>query len=307
MGRFCKREIKVTTTVGFIGLGLMGRHMARNLLKAGFPLVVHNRSQVTVKELVAEGATAAESPKALAAAVDVVCSCLPVPADVHKVYLEDNGVLRGARAGSILIELSTIDPATHQGIATEAEEIGAQYLDAPVSGGTTGARDAALTIMVGGAAGTLETAMPVLKAMGQRIYHCGPIGAGATVKLINQMMVAINNLGVFEGMILGAKYGIDPNLIVEVCSNSSGASRALGAVPSVMKREFEPGFMIDLMHKDVALAVELGRQLKVRTLAGGLAQQVLQEAQALGFGRAGTNAQVIPLERIAGIELRSDL
>src|SRR2546428_172592 len=133
------------------------------------------------------------------------------------------------------------EPETHRRVAERASEVGAGYLDGPVSGGTTGARDATLTIMIGGSAETLERATPVLKAMGQRIYHCGPVGAGAAVKLINQMMGAINNLGVFEGLVLGAKYGIDPHLLYEVCSNSSGASRALGAVPSVLKRDFEPG------------------------------------------------------------------
>src|SRR5258708_325820 len=174
----------MTTTVGFIGLGYMGRHMARNVMKAGFPLVVHNRSQAAVKELVAEGATAAESPKALASQVDVVCSCLPGPADVEKVYLGENGVVAGAKRGQILIELSTIDPSTHQRIAAKAVELGAGYLDGPVSGGTSGARDATLSIMIGGSAETLEQAMPVLKAMGQRIYHAGPVGAGAAVKLV---------------------------------------------------------------------------------------------------------------------------
>jgi 3-hydroxyisobutyrate dehydrogenase-like beta-hydroxyacid dehydrogenase len=294
----------VTTTVGFIGLGLMGKHMARNIKKAGFPLVVHNRNQAAVEELVAEGATAAESPKALAAQVDVVCSCLPGPADVEKVYLGENGVIAGAKRGQILIELSTIDPDTHQRTAARAAELGAGYLDGPVSGGTSGARDATLSIMIGGSAETLERAMPVLKAMGQRIYHAGPVGAGAAVKLVNQLMGAVNNLGVIEGMVLGTKFGIDPALLYEVVSNSSGASRSLGAVPSILKGDFEPGFMIDYAHKDVALAVDLGRRLKVRTLAAALAQQVLQETQASGFGRAGTNAQIIPLERLSGVEVR---
>jgi 3-hydroxyisobutyrate dehydrogenase-like beta-hydroxyacid dehydrogenase len=294
----------VTTTVGFIGLGYMGKHMARNILKAGFPLVVHNRNQAPVKELVAEGATAADSPKALAKQVDVVCSCLPGPADVEKVYLGENGVIAGAKRDQILIELSTIDPDTHQRIAARAAELGAGYLDGPVSGGTSGARDATLSIMIGGSTETLEWAMPVLKAMGQRIYHAGPVGAGAAVKLVNQLMGAVNNLGMIEGMVLGTKFGIDPALLYEIVSNSSGASRSLGAVPSILKRDFEPGFMIDLAHKDVALAVDLGRRLKVRTLAAALAQQVLQETQASGFGQAGTNAQIIPLERLSGVEVR---
>jgi 3-hydroxyisobutyrate dehydrogenase len=294
----------MTTTVGFIGLGHMGKHMARNLLKAGFPVVVHNRSQGVVRELVGEGAIAADSPKALAAQVDVVCSCVPIPADVEKVYLAENGVIAGARPESILIEHSTIDPETHQKIAARAAAVGAEYLDAPVSGGPGGARDGTLTIMVGGSAATLERAMPVFNAMGKRIYHIGPTGSGAAIKLINQMMAAINSAGMIEGLVLGTKYGIDPALLYDVVSNSSGGSRALGAAPGIMAGDFEPGFTIDLMHKDVTLAVNLGRQLKVRTLAGALAQQVLQEAQAAGLGNKGTNAAIIPLERNAGVEVR---
>lgn len=291
-------------TVGFIGLGFMGKPMARNVLKAGFPLIVHNRSQGAVQELVREGARAADSPRALAAQVDLLCTCLPGPADVERVYLGENGVLAGVRPGAILVDMSTIDPATHQKIAARAAELGASYLDGPVSGGTTGARDATLTIMVGGAAETVEKATPVLRAMGQRVYHLGPVGSGAVVKIINNMMSSISMLGVVEGAVLGTKFGIDPAVLLEVVGNSSGASRALGSLTGISKRDFEPGFMIDLMHKDVGLAVDLGKQLKVRTLAAALAQQVLQEAQALGLGRAGTNAQIIPLERTAGIEVR---
>lgn len=293
-------------SVGFIGLGYMGKPMARNLLKAGFPLTVHNRSQGAVQELVAEGAQPAGSPGELAEQVEVVFTCLPGPADVEKVYLGDNGVLTGVRAGSILVDMSTIDPQTHQKIAARAAEKGAGYLDAPVSGGTTGARDGTLTIMVGGAAETLERVMPALQAMGQRIYHIGPVGTGAVVKLINNMMSAINALGVIEGLVLGTKFGIDPELVYEVCSNSSAGSRTLtGTGQAILKRDFEPGFMIDLMHKDVGLAVALGRSLKVRTLAAALAEQILQEAQAAGLGRAGTAAQIIPLERSAGVEVRA--
>ncbi|HVC32343.1 MAG TPA: NAD(P)-dependent oxidoreductase [Chloroflexota bacterium] len=296
----------MTLTVGYIGLGLMGKPMARNLLKAGFLLTVHNRSQAAVQELVAEGATAAESPRALAQRVDAVFSCLPGPADVEKVYLGANGVLAGARAGSVLVDMSTIDPGTHQRIAARAAESGIAYLDAPVSGGTTGARHGTLSIMVGGSDEALERVMPALKAMGQRIYHIGPVGTGAVVKIVNNMMSAISALGVVEGMVLGTKFGIDPTLLFEVVSNSSASSRTLtGTAPAILNRDFEPGFMIDLMHKDVGLAVDLGKQLGVRTLAGALAQQVLQEARGAGLGRAGTAAQVIPLERSAGVEVRT--
>jgi len=201
--------------------------------------------------------------------------------------------------------MSTIDPSTHQKIAARAAEKKVSYLDAPISGGTTGARDGTLSIMVGGEAAAVERVRPALNAMGQRIYHIGPVGSGAVVKIVNNMMSAINAVGVCEGLVLGAKFGIDPELLLEVTNNSSAASRTLASTGrAIIDRNFDPGFMIDLMHKDVGLAVDLGKQLKVRTLAAALTQQVLQEAQAAGLGRAGTPAQIIPLERSAGIEVK---
>lgn len=292
-------------TVGFIGLGLMGLPMARNILKGGFPLVVHNRSRGKVDQMAAEGARAASSPAEVAAACDVVLSCLPVPADVREVYLGADGVVGGARAGQVLSDMSTIDPETHRQVAAAAAERGAEYLDAPVSGGTSGARDATLAVMVGGSAAGFERARPVFEAMGKNVYHVGAVGAGATVKLINQMMGAICSLGVVEGLVLGAKAGIDPEQLVEIVLNSSGASAALrGTAPNVLKRNFEPGFTLDLMQKDVSLAVQMARELGVRTLAGALADQVIREARAAGLGSRATFALIRPLEENAGVEVR---
>ena len=292
-------------TVGFIGLGLMGMPMARNLLKAGFPLVVHNRSRGKVEQMVAAGARGAGSPAEIADACDVVLSCLPVPTDVLEVYLGENGVVSKARPGQVLCDMSTIDPETHRRVAAAAAERGAAYLDAPVSGGTSGARDATLAIMVGGSAEAFATARPVFDAMGKNVYHVGVVGAGATVKLINQMMGAICHLGVVEGLVLAAKAGIDPDLLVEVVSNSSGNSAAFrGSAPNVLKRNFEPGFTLDLMQKDVSLAVQLARDVGVRTLAGALADQVIREARSAGLGGRATFALVQPLERNAGVEVR---
>ncbi|MBI2940122.1 MAG: NAD(P)-dependent oxidoreductase [Chloroflexi bacterium] len=283
----------------------MGKPMARNVLKAGFPLVVHNRSRGAVDELVGEGAAAADSPAEVAPRSDVVLTCLPGPADVEKVYLGPNGIVSGSRAGLVLVDLSTIDPDTHRRIAEAAQAVGAGYLDAPVSGGTVGAREATLTIMVGGEAEVFERARPVLAAMGQRLYHVGPTGAGAVVKLINNLMVAINTIGVCEGLVLGAKAGVAPEVVFEIVSNSSGSSRTLGNASGILRGDFEPGFMVDLMHKDVNLALDLGRKLKVRLLGVALAAQMLLETQAAGLGRQNTTAQIIPLERSAGTEARA--
>jgi 3-hydroxyisobutyrate dehydrogenase-like beta-hydroxyacid dehydrogenase len=291
--------------VGYIGLGLMGKPMARNLLKAGFPLAVYNRTHARTEDLAAEGATVAGSPRELAAQVDVLCSCVTGPADVEAVYLGSDGVVAGVRAGALLIEMSTIDPETHRRIAARAAERGAAYLDAPVSGGVGGARDGTLTIMVGGDAAAVERARPVLEAMGSRIYHVGPTGSGAIVKLVNNMVVAVNAMAAAEGMLLGVKAGIDPTLLHDILVNASAQSRALaGLKDSTLVGNFEPGFTVDNMEKDVTLATLLGRQEKVPLPGASLAGQYLRAAQAMGLGGKSTAAQIIPLEQLCGVEVR---
>jgi len=295
----------VSERVGFIGLGQMGLPMSRNLLKAGVPLTVFNRSRGKVDQLVSEGAALAGSAAELAAACDVVLTCLPMPRDVEELFLGTNGVVAAAKAGALLCDMSTVDADTHRRIAAAAAERGLAYLDAPVSGGVSGACDATLAIMVGGSAAGFDRAKPVFAAMGKNIYHVGPVGAGATVKLINQMMGAICNLSVVEGLVLGTKAGIDPALLAEIVTNSSGGSRALGgAASNVLARNFEPGFTLDLLQKDVSLAVAMARGLGVRTLAGALAEQIIMEARGRGLGGRSTHALIQPLEQAAGVEVR---
>ena len=187
--------------VGYIGLGLMGKPMAHNLLQAGFPLTVYNRTRAKADDLAAAGASVADSIAALAAQVDVVCSCVTGPKDVEAVYLGEAGVLAAARPGTLLIEMSTIDPGTQQRVAAAARERGCEYLDAPVSGGVGGARDATLAIMCGGEAATVERARPVLAAMGCHLYHCGPAGAGATANVINNLISACAVVAVCDGLV----------------------------------------------------------------------------------------------------------
>ena len=195
--------------VGFIGLGLMGGPMAKNILNSGFPLTVYNRTRARTAALAEAGAAVADTPGALAAQVDFVCSCVTGPADVAEVYLGDDGVVANARPGAVLIEMSTIDPGTHRQIAEAAAARGVDYLDAPVSGGVTGAEAGTLAIMTGGAPAVFERARPVLDAMGENVVLMGPVGSGAVAKLINNMMAAITNAGVAEGMVIGAKCGLD--------------------------------------------------------------------------------------------------
>ncbi|MDQ3703335.1 MAG: NAD(P)-dependent oxidoreductase [Chloroflexota bacterium] len=291
--------------VGYVGLGLMGKPMARNVLKAGFPLTVYNRTPAKTEDLAAEGASVAPSLAALAAGVDVVCTCVTGPRDVEAVYLAAGGILEAARPGALLIDMSTIDPETQQRVAQAARERGCEYLDAPVSGGVGGARDATLAIMCGGETSTFERARPVLAAMGRHLYHCGPSGTGATAKLINNLISAATAVAVCEGLVIGAKAGLDLAQLHELLMNASAGSKPLaGFKDSAMRGNFEPGFTINNMEKDVTLANGLARDLGVRLLAGAIAQQVLREAQLRGLGEKGTAAQIIPMEQLSGVEVR---
>ncbi len=290
---------------GFVGLGLMGKPMARNLLKAGYKVTVHNRSQGAVEELTKEGATPATSPAEVARASQIIFTSLPGPAEVESVYLGPGGIVGELQPGSIIVEMSTLDPGTHQKVAAAAAERQADYLDAPVSGGPSGAESGTLSIMVGGDAAVLERARPVLEVLGQNIYHMGPLGSGAIVKLVNNLLLAINAAGVAEGLVLGVKAGLDPDQLVEVIGNSSGTSRMfVYGAPSILNRDFAPGFMVDSLHKDVHLAVALGRENGVRLLAGSLASQILEEARAAGHGRKSIFAQILALEANARIEVK---
>jgi 2-hydroxy-3-oxopropionate reductase len=293
-----------TPTIGFIGLGQMGAPMVRNLIKAGYRPVIQNRSRAIVDAIAAEGATPADSAREVAERVEILFTCVGFPADVERVYLGEHGAIEGARAGQVFCDLSTVGPETHQKVAARLAEKGVGYLDAPISGGTSGAQAGTLTIMVGGAAEHFERVRPMLNVMGQNIHLVGPTGAGSTIKLVNQMMNLICTLGSIEGLVLATKAGIDPELAYEILRTSSGASRSLdGVAQSALTRNFEPGFTADLMHKDVSLAVSLGRELGVRLLSGSLAEQMLQEARGSGFGKKTPAAALMVHERIAGVEV----
>jgi len=295
-----------TPTLGFIGLGQMGAPMARNLMKAGFNVVVHNRSRAIVNTFAGEGAATASSPRETAEQVDILFTCVGFPADVERVYLGENGAIEGARAGQIFCDTSTVGPDTHKKIAALLAERGVGYLDAPISGGTGGARDGTLTIMVGGAQAHFDRARPALDAMGKNIHLVGPTGAGAAIKLVNQMMNLICTMGAIEGLVLATKAGIDPALAYEILRTSSGASRSLdGVAQSALSRNFEPGFTADLMHKDVSLAVSMGRELGVRLLSGSLAEQMMQEARGAGYGKKAPASALQVHERLAGVEVTS--
>src|SRR5216117_102661 len=243
----------MATSVGFIGVGNMGNPMAGNVLKA-FALTVFDKNPNAMSNLIAAGAQKAGSHQEVLERAEIVTTCLPASPDVEALYLDAGGLVERAKPGTILIDLSSVLPSTPKKIEPRAKERGVHFLEAPVSGGVSGARAATLAIMVGGDAEPLSRARPVLSAIGPNIFHVGPVGAGNTVKAINNMMACVNGLAMMEGLALGVKAGLDPMTIYEVVKASSGGSKALERIPrAIVPREFEPGFK-------AALAAGLGEQ-----------------------------------------------
>lgn len=277
--------------VGFIGLGIMGLPMAKNLLRAGFSMVVHNRSQKPVSELVALGAEAASSGRDVAERSDIVITMLPDSPDVREVLLGKGGVIEGARKGTVVIDMSTISPQVSMEIAKALASRGVEMLDAPVSGGQSRAIDGSLSIMVGGRKETLEMCMPLFKVLGKVIVHVGENGAGETVKLCNQVICALNIVSICEGMVLCKKAGVDVVKMVEVVSGGLGASNIISSLaPKIINGDMEPGFKLRLQQKDIRLALQLAEGLKLPLPASGLAHQIFRIAEAKGLGESGTQA-----------------
>lgn len=290
--------------VGFSGLGRMGRPMAANLLRAGFTLVVHNRSRGAVDALTAKGARAADRPEQVAAASDVVLTCLPDPRAVEEVYLGSHGLVGAARNGHIFVDTSTVGPDTSRHLGKVLAGRGASFLDAPVSGGVAGAEAASLTIMVGGDAEAFERVRPVLAALGEKLHHVGPSGSGTVVKLANQLLVGIHVAAVAEAMVLGVKAGADPRAMLEVISTSYGGSRMLErVVPLLLERRFDGGTPVDLIRKDLGLIADLAAQLDVPLAVGDAARSVFDTASAADHGGMDMAAVALPLERLAGVEV----
>ena len=291
--------------VGFIGLGRMGKHMSYNLLKAGHILTVHNRSQAKVEELARAGARPASSPRQVAEASEVVLACLP---DVHateEVFLGSDGIVTACRPGQVLVDHSTIGPATARRIAEAARERGALFLDAPISGGVERAQEGTLTIMVGGDTDAFERARPVFEAMGRDIRRMGDVGAGCVVKLVNQHLVVTGMAAVVEAMVLGTKAGADPEALFEVLRTSWGRSFMLErTVPRLLDRDFSPAAPLRLLRKDLGLILELGEEVRVRTLLATVVRELLDEARAMGLDESDSTALALPLEQAAGVEVR---
>lgn len=292
--------------IGFIGLGIMGRPMARHLINAGYELVVHNRSRGSVEELVGESsqATATDSPRAVAEQASIVITMLPDSPDVQSVVFGENGLAESMQPGGLLIDMSTISPAVAIDVNTALAEKGVAALDAPVSGGEQGAINAALSIMVGGDAANVERAMPLFQVMGATIVHVGAAGAGQTVKACNQIMVALHYAAVSEALVLGAKAGVDPEKLIQVLGGGLANSRVLELKGQKMiDRQFAPGFRIDLHRKDLAIALASGKAQGVPLLATALVDQLFQALASAGRGDLDHSALITIYEDLAGFQV----
>lgn len=292
-------------TVGFIGLGTMGRHMAANLLKAGFPVVFFARRAETIDEFTRAGATFANSPAAVTRSAEVVITIVTADPQVREVTLGPEGVLAGAAPGKLLIEMSTIGPDTIRDVAQHLATRGMKTLDAPVSGGPWGAEAAALSIMVGGPAQDLERVRSILLAMGKHIFHMGPLGAGQTVKIVNQLLAGGIMALIAEGLVLGKAAGLDAAAMADVISVSSGNSEMFaGRVRKfILADDYEPGFMAQLIRKDLALALELASAVKAQLPVGQAALLQYDAALAMGLGDRDAAAVVRVCERMAGVRV----
>jgi 2-hydroxy-3-oxopropionate reductase len=285
-------------TVGFIGLGIMGRPMALNLRQAGYALVVHNRTAARVEPLLEAGAEAVASPREVAARSDVVVTMLSDSSAVERVYRGEDGVLAGVRAGQLLIDMSSVDASVARSIWAAADAAGSDALDAPVSGGDVGAKDATLSIMVGGSEAAFERARPIFERLGKTIIRVGGPGTGQIAKACNQIIVALTIEAVSEALVLGSRGGVDPATLISVFQGGLAANRVMEVRGrNLLEHDFAPGFMVDLHHKDLGIALAAARELGVFLPATAQVDQMLQELRQAGEGRSDHSALLTVIER----------
>ena len=290
----------MSNTIGFIGLGIMGRPMAHNLLRAGFSLVAHNRHQEVTDELIAAGATSGTRPREIAAACDVLITMLPGSSQVEEVLIGSDGVIAGAHKGLIVIDMSTISPVVTGMLATRLAEHDIIMLDAPVSGGDKGAIEGTLSIMVGGDEDAFKQCLPIFQALGKTIVRIGESGAGQVVKACNQIVVALVYEAVSEALVLGSKVGVDPAKILQVLSGGLAANRVMeirGA--TMLAHDFKPGGRVSLHHKDLGIALETGRRYGVPLPVTAVVDQMFASLEVKGLGDLDHSALLLYLEELA--------
>ncbi len=290
--------------IGFIGLGIMGKPMARNLMKAGYSLIVHNRSRPAVEELAKEGARATGNPQQLTAQSEVVITMLPDSPEVDQVFAGDQGVFAGAKQGTLLIDMSSISPVVARRLAKEAESRGLDMLDAPVSGGEAGAIQAALSIMIGGKSAAVERAMAIFQVLGKNIVHVGDSGAGQVTKAANQVVVGLTIAAVSEALVLAAKAGVDPVKVRQVLLGGFAQSRILEAHgQKMLERNFKPGFRIRLHEKDLSIALATGKEYGVPLMLTAVLDQMMNALKTMGKGDLDHSGLVTFIEELAKIEV----
>lgn len=290
--------------VGFIGLGIMGMPMARNLMKANFEVVAYNRTASKAEALAKEGARAAKSPAELAAECPVVITIVSDTPDVEAVIMGKDGVIEGIKPGSVVIDMSTVSPKATRDIAARLKEKGVDMLDAPVSGGDVGAIKGTLSIMIGGKQDVFERYRPVLEAMGNNIVHVGDNGMGQTTKLMNQILVVGNLNATVEALVFAQKAGVDlESAINAVKGGAAGSWQLANLGPRITKRDFAPGFMVDLLQKDLRLVTETAAEMKLPLPVTSYLNQLFYSLQDSGEGSSGTQVLVKTLERISGVEV----
>ncbi|MCY3771459.1 MAG: NAD(P)-binding domain-containing protein [Gemmatimonadetes bacterium] len=291
--------------IGFIGLGIMGEPMCRNLMKAGYVCTVNTRTKSRAEKLLSEGAVWGDSPKDTAGKSDVIITIVTDTPDVEKVILGDDGIIEGISPGSVVIDMSTISPSATRSMAAALKEKGADMLDAPVSGGDTGAIAGTLSIMVGGKQDVFDRCLPVFEAMGKSINLIGDHGAGQMTKLCNQVAVSVANLAMAEALILAAKAGLDmEKMLAAISGGAAGSWQLSNLAPRIIKRDFDPGFMVKLQQKDLRLVLGAASELGLGLPGASLAHQLFNAIEAAGEGDEGTQALVKSLERMSGVEVR---
>ena len=293
--------------IGFVGLGIMGKPMAKNLLKAGYDLTFYARRPEVVEEVVAAGGKPAASSKAVAEATDVVITIVTADPQVREVILGPDGVLEGASKGQLIVDMSTISPITIREVAEAAAQKGVHVMDAPVSGGDTGAKAGTLTIIAGGEKADFERCRGIFSAMGneENIFHVGGVGVGQTVKIVNQLIGGINLAAIAEALVMGIRAGADPEVMRQVVSVSSGNSNLFQARAGdfMMKGSFDPGFMLDLMKKDMGIGVDLGKAMDVPMPIAASAYQMYAAASGLGAGKMDFSAVCQVMEKLTGVRI----
>lgn len=284
------------TTVAFIGTGVMGKSMARNLMKKGFPVLVYTRTKAKAEDLLAEGAEWRNSPGEAAQDANVVITMVGYPSDVEEIYLGKDGIIEKAKQGTYLIDMTTSSPILAQQIYEKAKEKGLYSLDAPVSGGDVGAREGRLSIMVGGDKSAFDAMLPVFEAMGQNIILQGPAGAGQHTKMCNQIAIASNMMGVCEALVYAKKTGLDPSSVLQSIETGAAGSWSLSNLaPRIIKGDYEPGFYVKHFIKDMGIALEVAEQMGVELPGLKLASELYKQLSDLGYGDKGTQALYIRL------------